>query len=250
MSQPAPRSITLPADALRDALRACRPAASTDETRANLCAVRVSCTSAGIAYVDATDGHRLHTVTVHLVGPARDASSCAASISLTPAGADAAIRALTEVLREAKPACAAAEKAHRSAVRAYAGPAKNEPVLRLPMPLVTLDASGGLTVGGTLTRHAAVARDADIPDRVGLERACALREQKPAPRLGVRAKYLSEALDAVPLFSATEAAVVEIRGDFDPMRVSAADDTRLYAHDGREGAAVLSYRATVMPMRL
>ena len=96
---PAPRSITLPADALRDALRACRPAASSDETRANLCGVRVSAVD-GVVYVDATDGHRLHTVTVSLTGPARDA--CAdASITLTLAGADTAIRVLAEVLREA-----------------------------------------------------------------------------------------------------------------------------------------------------
>jgi hypothetical protein len=115
---------------------------------------------------------------------------------------------------------------------------------------VTLDASGGLFVGGTLRGGARVARDADVPARDVLERVARLMDQKPAPRIGVSAAYLGEALDAVKLFSASQAAIVEIRGDFDPLRVSAADDTRLYVHEGREGSAVLSYRATVMPMRL
>jgi len=250
MTQPvsAPAFLVLPADALRDALRACRPAVSSDDARPALAAVRVSA-SDGIVYVDATDGHRLHAVRATLTGPARDA--CAdASVSLTPAGVDTAIRVLGEVMREVKSACAAAEKAHTKAVRAYAGPAKNEPVLRLPIPLVALDASGGLTVGGTLRGVAPVARDADIPKRDVLDRVAELTAAKPVARIGFDSKYLTEALDAVALFSATRASIVEIRGDFDPVRVSAADDLRLYTHDGREGSADLSYRATVMPMRL
>jgi hypothetical protein len=239
-----PASIVLPADALRDALRACRPAVSSDDTRPTLAAVRVSA-AAGIVWIDATDGHRLHTVSVSMTDAARDAS-----ISLSPAGVDTAIRVLAEVLREAKPACAAAEKAHARAKRAYAGPAKNEPVLRLPVPLVALDASGGLTVNGTLRGVAPVARDADIPKRDVLDRVAELTGANPVARIGFDAKYLTEALDAVALFSATRASIVEIRGDFDPVRVSAADDLRRYTHDGREGSAVLSYRATVMPMRL
>lgn len=241
-------SITLPADALRDALRACLPAASRDETRPSLSGVCVAYAAADrVLYVDATDGHRLHTVRISPTGseltPARDAS-----ITLTLVGAETAIRVLAEILREAKPALSAAEAAHRKARKAHKGKAADAPVHRAPMPLVSLDASGALSVAGVLRGVATVQADPDqdLPARDVLDRVAVLSTAQPAPRIGLCGRYVAEACEAVELFRASGIGLFEIRGDLDAIRVSAPDDVRLYPHS----SVTLSFCATIMPARV
>lgn len=240
-------SLTLPADALRDALRACLPAASRDTTRPSLSGVRAYTAADRVIYVDATDGHRLHTVRISLTGselsPARDAS-----ITLTLAGAETAIRVLTEILRGVALTLAAAEKAHAKAVKAHKGKAADAPVLRSPAPFVTLDTSGALSVAGVPRGVAAVQTDPDqdLPPRATLDRAAALSTAQPAPRVGLCGRYVAEACKAVDLFRASGIGLFEVRGELDAIRVSAPDDVRLYTL----GSATLSFRATIMPARV
>ena len=249
-------SLTLPADALRDALRACLPAASRDATRPSLSGVRVAYTATDrVVHADATDGHRLHTVRISLTGselsPARDAS-----ITLTLAGAETAIRTLAEILREAKPALSAAETAHKKAAKAYKGKAADAPVHRAPMPLVTLDTSGALSVAGVLCGVAAVQTDPDqdLPARATLDRVAALSTAQPAPRVGLCGKYVAEACEAVALFRASGIGLFELRGDLDAIRVSAPDDVRLYRmflnSETPNSSVTMSFRATIMPARV
>jgi hypothetical protein len=241
-------SIVLPADALRDTLRACLPAASRDATRPSLCGVRVAYAAADrVVHADATDGHRLHTVRISLTGselsPARDAS-----ITLSLAGAETAIRTLAEILRAAKPALSAAEAAQKKAAKAHKGKAADAPVLRSPAPLVTLDTSGALSVGGVLRGVAAVQTDPDqdLPARATLDRVAALSTAQPAPRIGLCGRYVAEACAAVDLFRASGIGLFEVRGELDAVRVSAPDDVRLYPGS----SATLSFRATIMPARV
>jgi hypothetical protein len=241
-------ALTLPADALRDALRACLPASSRDATRSHLTGVRLAYTAADrVIHADATDGHRLHTVRISLTGsdltPARDAA-----ITLTLAGAETAIRTLTEILRGVALTLAAAEKAHAKAVKAHKGKAADAPVLRSPVPLVTLDTSGALSVAGVPRGVATVQPDPDqdLPARATLDRVAALSTVQPAPRIGLCGKYVAEACKAVDLFRASGIGLFELRGELDAIRVSAPDDLRLYPNS----SVTLTFRATIMPARV
>ena len=240
-------SIALPADLLRDALRAVEPASSTDSTRPHLCGVRLAVYADGALEVAATDGHRLHVAHVAVRGGLAAGVATLTEITLTPAGAWAATKVAADAAKGAADAAKAAEAAHRKATKAHKGTSATAPVLRLPMPVVALASDGTLTVGGRLRGVAEVARDADLPAREILAKVAKLANCTPEPLVGVSPAYMVDALEAARLITGPIGGVhLSVRGEYDAIRVSSGVRERTYT----DGEASVELVATVMPMRL